>query len=82
MIEINDQLSIEDLLQAWVNISYRMFFKREKNKETAETRKQIIDRLRTKGINSIVIAGMDHESYTLEYNQYNNKRIKRIIIEK
>ncbi|SDL25543.1 hypothetical protein [Natronincola ferrireducens] len=81
-MDINDQISIEELLQTWVNLSYKMFIGREKNKEDIETRRQIIDRLRVKGIENIMISGMDDASYTLTYKHQGNKVTKKIMIEK
>ncbi|MCC5912121.1 MAG: hypothetical protein JJT76_17005 [Clostridiaceae bacterium] len=81
-MDINDQLSVEELLQGWVNVAYRSFQGKSNSKENAERRRQIVERLKTKGIDNIVIDGVDDASYTLIYNQHNSKRMKKIMIEK
>ncbi|SNS06899.1 hypothetical protein SAMN05446037_1003250 [Anaerovirgula multivorans] len=81
-MDTNDQLSIEGLLQAWVNVSYKMFYHQEKSENNIENRRQIVARLRTKAVTEIAIYGMDDDSYTLEYKLHNNKIIKKIFIEK
>ncbi|ABR47228.1 hypothetical protein Amet_1011 [Alkaliphilus metalliredigens QYMF] len=81
-MEINDQRSVEEVLQAWVNLSYKHFNGKEKIKDNGEERRQIVDRLKIKGIDSIVIEGMDNESYRLTYNEHHKKRTKKVMIQK
>ncbi|ABR47915.1 hypothetical protein Amet_1740 [Alkaliphilus metalliredigens QYMF] len=76
-----EQMVIEELLEAWTTISYKLFNGGKEGKtELIQQRRKLINRLEAKGIMDIQIDGMGKDHYVLVYRYRSNKVRDKVFI--
>ncbi|ABR47906.1 hypothetical protein Amet_1730 [Alkaliphilus metalliredigens QYMF] len=79
-MDMNIEITIDELLELWVKYTYRLFNCDERADKEVVERRQINDMLDKKGITSVAIHNMTEETYTLQYSHRSSKIEKEVQI--